>query len=76
MQQVAAEITSIPWGHIILLISKVNGNTSKASFYIRKTIEQKYNEKELKNKKSERVSLTPIVFIYCYSLLLSIFEAL
>ena len=49
VQQVAAEIISIPWGHIILLISKVNGNTSKALFYIRKTIENNWSRAVLAN---------------------------
>ena len=38
-QQVAAQITMVPWGHILTLLTKWNNNPLKALFYIRKTIE-------------------------------------
>ena len=46
-QQVAAQIFSIPWGHILVIISEVKGNTEKALFYIQKTIENNWSRSVL-----------------------------
>lgn len=56
-QQVAEDFTtsilenicSVPWGHHILIIDKVKGDTSKALFYIRKTIENGWSRSVLLN---------------------------
>lgn len=47
LQQVVAQITMVPWGHIVLLISKVNGDSKKALFYIQKTIENGWSRSML-----------------------------
>ena len=47
VQQVAAQIVSIPWGHLLLIMSKSNKNRSKALFYIRKTIELGWSRSKL-----------------------------
>ena len=39
VQQVVAQITSVPWGHIVFIIRKVKKDSKKALFYIQKTIE-------------------------------------
>ena len=49
VQQLVAKIVSIPWGHIVLLLNKVKGNTSKALFYISKTIENNWSRAVLAN---------------------------
>ena len=46
-QQLAAQITSIPWGHILLIISKVNKTKKKGLFYIKKTIENNWSRSVL-----------------------------
>ena len=38
VEQIMTDITSIPWGHHVLLIDKCSGNTRKALFYIRQTL--------------------------------------
>ena len=49
IQQVAGQIYSIPWGHLILLIDKAKGNTQKALFYVQKTIENSWSRATLLN---------------------------
>lgn len=46
-QQVAAQITMVPWGHILILLTKCNNNTLKALFYISKTIENGWSRSML-----------------------------
>lgn len=48
-QQVAAQLSMVPWGHIILIISKVNKDTKKGLFFIRKTIENNWSRSVLRN---------------------------
>nr|DAI61871.1 MAG TPA: Protein of unknown function (DUF1016) [Caudoviricetes sp.]DAL17917.1 MAG TPA_asm: Protein of unknown function (DUF1016) [Caudoviricetes sp.] len=43
------EIFLIPWGHIVQIMNKVNGNRDKALFYIRKTLENKWSRAVLMN---------------------------
>ena len=47
VQQVAAQLSMVPWGHIILIISKVNKDSKKAMFYIQKTIENNWSRSVL-----------------------------
>ena len=46
-QQVAAQITMVPWGHILFLLTKVGKNRSKALFYIQKTIQNGWSRSML-----------------------------
>lgn len=46
-KQVVSQIVNVPWGHIVLLMKKVNGNNEKALFYIRKTIENNWSRSVL-----------------------------
>ena len=53
-QQVADDfgdgiIFNIPWGHQMLLIDKCGGNTDKAMFYVRKTLENNWSRAMLLN---------------------------
>ena len=48
-QQVAAQITMAPWGHILLLLTKCGNNATKALFYIQKTIENGWSRAMLGN---------------------------
>ena len=48
-QQVAAKMQLLPWGHMLLLLSKVNGNRDKAIFYIQKTNENNWSRSMLLN---------------------------
>ncbi|MBR3313904.1 MAG: DUF1016 family protein [Atopobiaceae bacterium] len=43
------ELLSIPWGHLRLLIDKCKGDTSKALFYARKTLENNWSRAMLGN---------------------------
>ena len=43
------EIFLIPWGHIIKIMNKVDGNRDKALFYIRKTLENNWSRAVLIN---------------------------
>ena len=49
MQQVAAQIVMVPWGHILVLLTKCRGNPSKALFYIRKSVEHGWSRSMLSN---------------------------
>ena len=48
-QQVAAQITTVPWGHILFLLTKCRNNPEKALFYIQKTIENGWSRAMLEN---------------------------
>ncbi len=39
----------IPWGHNKVIIDKCKGDSAKALFYVKKTLREKYDEKELKD---------------------------
>lgn len=47
VQQVVAQITSVPWGHIVFIMRKVNKDSKKALFYIQKTIENNWSRSVL-----------------------------
>lgn len=47
VQQVVAQISMVPWGHIVLIISKVKNNSKKALFYIQKIIENNWSRSVL-----------------------------
>lgn len=47
VQQVVAQITSVPWGHIVFIIRKVKRDSKKALFYIQKTIENNWSRSVL-----------------------------
>ncbi len=47
VQQVVAELSMVPWGHIIIIISKANNDSKKALFYIKKTIENNWSRSVL-----------------------------
>lgn len=49
MQQLAAQIAMVPWGHILVLLTKCRANPDKALFYIRKTIENGWSRAMLVN---------------------------
>ncbi|MBR0267445.1 MAG: DUF1016 family protein [Clostridia bacterium] len=49
MPQVGAELLSIPWGHIKLLIDKCKSEPQKVLFYSRKTIENNWSRAVLQN---------------------------
>lgn len=49
LPQVAAEIFSVPWGHIRTIIDKCRGNREKAEFYIHKTVENGWSRAVLLN---------------------------
>ena len=49
VQQVVAQITSVPWGHIVFIMRKVNKDSKKALFYIQKTIENNWSRSVLLN---------------------------
>lgn len=57
LQQVAESFTlrqldaicSVPWGHHLLIIDKVKGDTAKALFYVRKTVENGWSRSVLLN---------------------------
>lgn len=44
-----AELFAVPWGHIRLLIEKCKGNSDKALFYARKTVENNWSRAVLLN---------------------------
>ena len=46
-KQVVSQIMYIPWGHMVLLLKKVKGDTKKALFYIQKTIENGWSRSML-----------------------------
>ena len=48
-QQVAAQITMVPWGHILVLLTKCRNDPTKALFYIQKTIENGWSRAMLEN---------------------------
>ena len=47
--QVVDELCSVPWGHHRYIIDKCKGNTEKALFYVRKTIENNWSRAVLLN---------------------------
>ncbi len=47
-QQVVAQITMVPWGHILILLDKVKKDRKKALFYIQKTIENGWSRSILR----------------------------
>ncbi len=53
LQQVAAKtmsnIFSVPWGHHMLIIDKVKGNTEKAMFFVHQTVENGWSRNILLN---------------------------
>jgi len=49
LQQDAAQIAMVPWGHILVLLTKCKANPDKALFYIRKTIENGWSRAMLVN---------------------------
>lgn len=49
LPQVAAEMFSVPWGHIRTIIDKCHGNREKAEFYIHKTVENGWSRAVLLN---------------------------
>ena len=48
-QQLAAQIAMVPWGHILVLLTRCNANPDKAIFYIRKTVENSWSRAMLLN---------------------------
>ena len=48
-QQLAAQIAMVPWGHILVLLTRCNANPDKAIFYIRKTVENGWSRAMLLN---------------------------
>lgn len=49
VQQVAAKLFMIPWGHMILLLTKIRKDSRKVMFYIQKTIENNWSRSVLLN---------------------------
>ena len=49
VEQIMSEITSIPWGHHVLLIDKCLGNPGKALFYVRQTLTNGWSRSMLLN---------------------------
>ena len=49
VEQIMSEITSIPWGHHVLLIDKCHGNPGKALFYVRQTLTNGWSRSMLLN---------------------------
>jgi len=52
-QQLVADLMLVPWGHHIVLISKCQKDHDKASFYIRRTIENHWSRSDLAEQLSE-----------------------
>ena len=48
-QQVAAQLFTVPWGHILLIINKIKGNRDKALFYVQQTIKHNWSRAVLLN---------------------------
>ena len=48
-QQVAAKICLVPWGHILLIMTKANGDIKKVLFFVQKTIENNWSRAVLLN---------------------------
>ena len=53
-QQLAAQIAMVPWGHILVLLTRRNANPDKAIFYIRKTVENGWSRVSEKQKRFHR----------------------
>ena len=49
LPQVGAELFSVPWGHIKLLINKCKGDRDKAMFYVHKVVENNWSRAVLAN---------------------------
>lgn len=49
LPQVGEELFFVPWGHIKLLIDTSKGDTDKALFYVRKTVENNWSRAVLRN---------------------------
>lgn len=49
LQQVAAKLNMVPWGHQMYIIDKVNGDYLKVWFYVNKTIENNWSRDVLAN---------------------------
>lgn len=47
--QVAAQLFAVPWGHILLIISKVKRNQDKALFYVQQVIRHNWSRAVLLN---------------------------
>ena len=48
-QQVAAQLYTIPWGHILLIMGRVSRDRKKALFFVQKTIENNWSRSMLLN---------------------------
>ena len=49
LQQVAAQLFMVPWGHMILILGRVKKDTNKALFYIQQTIDNNWSRAMLLN---------------------------
>lgn len=49
LQQVAAKLNMVPWGHQMVIIDKAKGDYHKAWFYVSKTIEHNWSRDVLAN---------------------------
>lgn len=49
LPQVGAELFSVPWGHILLIVDKCHENRAKAEFYVRETVENGWSRSVLLN---------------------------
>ena len=47
--QTDAEIFSVPWGHILLIIDKCHDNRDKAEFYVHETVQNSWSRSVLMN---------------------------
>lgn len=49
LQQVVAQLVSVPWGHHRTIIDKCKGERDKALFYVRRTIQNGWGRNSLLN---------------------------
>ena len=49
MQQLVAQLVSVPWGHHCTIIDKCKGDRDKALFYVRRTIQNGWSRNSLLN---------------------------
>ena len=49
LQQVVAQLVSVPWGHHCTIIDKSKGDREKALFYVRRTIQNGWSRNSLLN---------------------------
>lgn len=48
-QQVVGELVSVPWGHHVVVLDKCKGDSEKALFYVRRTIQNGWSRNVLLN---------------------------